>query len=486
MLEQKEKGNSRIFFWGFGIIFALVVYICITTIPFFSYLNQIVWLPLFISLIIILLFFIIGNFSKKVPFYYVSLIFNKDRKHLKDLTLKIEETETESDLNSLVNKLKDIFRIISAYGYSKESSLFLINSIGISKASAEKIILELKRLKNIKKTCIFLGIFIAVSVFALINYLDVFLFIKENLILRFSIPFIILFLFFLEGFLVTRMPQSFYLKLINLNKETILKNKKLLLEKYTNINKIKDVEKKDINSIKQTIKYLLKEGLKKEWIEQIIKNYGFSSSVSSKFIEEATKELKELPKDLKEIKLGSSALKLSLARIEESFSDLKEIYSKLSELQSIVDDLSKRQKELETLSEIAIKKQLKSLSRKNSKLNQQFSEPIEKPIISIDLNKLKKLEVEPERNEIVNFLYNLVLPHIKNYSEKELVSLLLYKGYSFELVEDLILKIKDNKKEFGKKEKSTQEMIINKINLIYNLFSKKGKDWLIISIYIFI
>jgi hypothetical protein len=272
------------------------------------------------------------------------------------------------------------------------------------------------------------------------------------------------------------MPQSFYLKLINLNKETILKNKKLLLEKYTNINKIKDVEKKDINSIKQTIKYLLKEGLKKEWIEQIIKNYGFSSSVSSKFIEEATKELKELPKDLKEIKLGSSALKLSLARIEESFSDLKEIYSKLSELQSIVDDLSKRQKELETLSEIAIKKQLKSLSRKNSKLNQQFSEPIEKPIISIDLNKLKKLEVEPERNEIVNFLYNLVLPHIKNYSEKELVSLLLYKGYSFELVEDLILKIKDNKKEFGKKEKSTQEMIINKINLIYNLFSKKGKD----------
>lgn len=486
MLEGNKKGNSKIFFWIFGIIFAIVIYISIKTIPFFSYLNQIMWLPLFISLIIIILFFIIGNFSKKVPFYYISLIFNKNKKNLKDLSLKIEEKETESDIQNLVSKLKNILKIISAYGYSKESSLFLINSIGISKASAEKIIHELKRLRNIKRTCIFLGLFISISVFILISYLPIFEFIKEVTILRFAIPFVILFLFFLEGFLVTRMPQSFYLKLIDLNKETILNNKKLILEKYTNIKKIKDVEKKDIASIKQTIKYLLKEGLKKEWIEQIIKNYGFSSDVSSEFVDEAIKELKELPKDLKEIKLGNAALKLSLAKIEESFSDLKKIYSKLSELQSVVDNLSKRQKELETLSEIAIKKQLKSLSGKNSQLNKQLSETLEKPIISIDLEKLKKLGEDPERNEIVNFLYNLVLPYIKNYSEKELVSLLLYKGYSYELVEDLILKIKNNKKKFGKIEKSAQEKIISKINLLYNLFSKKEKDWLIISIYIYL
>ena len=480
MVQEKEKGNSKIFFWGFGIIFSLIVYYCITSIPFFSYLNQAVWLPLFISLIIILLFFIIGNFSKKVPFYYLSLLFNKKKTNLKKISLKIDQKETEDDIDTLVYKLKKIFNIINSYGYSKESALFLINSIGISKKSAENIISELKKLKNLKRTSIFLGILIAIIVFILINNLNFLLFLKTNIILKITIPFVIFLLFYLEGILITRLPQSFYLKLINFNKKNIIENKKYLLEKYDHINKIKDIEKKDIAIIKQTIKYLLKEGLKKEWIEKVIQNYGFSKNVSDEFISQSVEELKELPKNIKDIKVGTAALKLSLAKIEESFTDLKQIYIKLSELQNIVDDLSKRQKELESISKEKISKQLKNynIGLKKSKSSKNKNKNIineDKPLLSINLKDLEKLKGEPEKNEIVDFLYNLVLPHINNYSEKELVSLLLYKGYAYELVEDLILKIKNNKIKFGKQDKKVQEVIINKINLIYNLFSKKNK-----------
>jgi|GEM_PF-3579913 len=463
-----NKTNSKILFWIFGIVFSVVLYFVLTSVNVFLYISQTVWLPIFIILIVLILFFVIGNFSSKIPSFFFCSLFNK-KQNLSKLKEIIAKKESQEDIDLLVKRIKSIFNSISASKYSEESIVVLINLIGVDKEHAQNIVKNIVRLRALKRTCWILGIILFIIIYILIIRLPIFSFITVIPVLPFAVAFTVLLLFVLEGILITRMPESFYLDLVKINKHKIIDNKIKLTTSSKDITNYQEKQKQDIQEIKQTLRYLLKQhDLNKKWIEKILTNYNISEKVAKQFIDEISNEISNKEKVVpKSSKAQEATIKLSLAKIHENFMNLKSIYNKLSLIQKDISSLSDRQKELETVSKSKIMKDLKDYSKKE--INKS---------IKTKLTKFKS-KMENEKNtsyyKMIVYLYNLVLPNVSKYSEKSLFGLLISDGLSYEVTSDVIKKLKDNNIMFGKRNIKLQEVVVNKVNSIYDKFSKSKK-----------
>ena len=464
------NSKNKIFFWIFGIIFSILVFISINISPQLLYIKENIVLTLLIVLTVLILFFIIGLFSSKLPRFFYSFLF-KQKEGFENIKDEVKRIETEEDLNNLVKRLKFVIKTISSNKYSKDAINSLISVIGLDTNQAEKVYRNILLLKRLKIFCILIGFIFSIFLYAIINHFDFFNFINHNFILTFGVCFVVFMLFFLEGILITRLPDSFYLSLININKEKIINNRNNLNYKNTVLKKYEDKQKHNVLEIKHTIKYLLKQGIHKDWIRQILKNYGLKDKIISVFIDEAEKEnLSENNNFVKQNnvvseKIKLATLKLSLAKVHENFISLKDIYSKISNIQKDLDTISNKQKKLEKMSSSDISKDFDKFIQKTNDIKK---EDLQKRIPKMDV----KIKDKSKYKEYVNFLYNLILPHVSKYSEKELISIFLYEGYDYELIDDVIFKLKKNNVHFNKEKKGNTSKIVNFLNNFYYKFKK--------------
>ncbi len=124
------------------------------------------------------------------------------------------------------------------------------------------------------------------------------------------------------------------------------------------------------------------------------------------------------------------------------------------------------------MSSVNISKEVKKL-KKESVIQSKFKglENIKKADPELIKSLLEKKNLEYEK--LISNLYHLFLPHVETSSQNDVFSTLVYYGYPYEVVEDVIQKFKDKKIVFGKdKSTSLTDRIVNKINGFYDLFSK--------------
>jgi hypothetical protein len=419
-------------------------------------------------LIIILLFFLIGILFSKIPFFWYS----KFRKsNLNEVLSEVDVKKTEENIDQLVDKLKDAIRNISKSNYSQISINYLIKNVGISKESADGIVKNIKRLKRLKTLSISLGVIISFGLYFFVRSLPVFNIIPNYVFIISAV--IIFLLFILEGYLITRMPDSFYLNLININKEKILEVKRESLEKEEKLNNYNQKQKGLLDNIQKATKFLLSQDVSKEAISNFFSKYDVDQSTISKFIEMSEKELNLEKNNSGKVLFNAksdSAIRLTLSKIHDSFEQINQIYNEVSKLQKEVSEISQRQEKLEKMSTISVSKEVKKLKKEPIMSNKY------KDLKKADPKEIKELldKRNEEYDKLISYLYHLFLPTVETSSQNDVFSTLVYYGYPYEIVEDVLQKFKDKKITFGKDKKiSFSEKLVNKINSFYDLFSSK-------------
>ena len=470
------KSKAKAFFWLFGIIFTYICYLVINHIPLFEYIKNSSWLAYAIYIVILLLFFIVGLFFSKIPnFFYI--LFFKPHMDLNDVIKEVKISKNEDDVNLLVDKFKKIIKIVSKYRYSKKATLNILESIGFTKEQSEKISKTIILLKKMKTFIYFTGFIIALIVYAILINLPSFKFLYLiSPILPIVIAFVVLVLFVIEANVVTQLPNSFYLNLTNITKDKMEKYKQEVYKNTAAIKKFQKLQKQNVIEIKNTVKYLLKQNIKKSWIENVLKNYSIDEKVAKDLINKANAEIKDtkVSKINDSDKLQDATIKLSLAKIQENFMTLKELYSKIQLLQKNVDEISKKQSVLERVynkekAEVSIKelednKNLSKFKKQGNVLKKKLDKK-NFPKINVDVtdkNTYKKY---------VDFMYHIIQPHVENYTKQELYAILLSEGYKYEFVNDVIKQLEDNKIKF----KTIRSSKFSFVDLINNLYSKVSK-----------
>jgi hypothetical protein len=489
-----NKLKIKLFFWSFGLIFIFITYYLLFYVPVFSYLIENIYIPYLILLILIVLFFLIGNYSSKIPLFWYNLFWKKD---LKGVLKEIEIKRKEEEIDQLVNKLKKSINILSKNKFSDISIKYLVDNIGVSPESANKIILNIKRLRRLKTLSVFLGLFLAIILYFSVTNLSLFSHMPQYIFLISSI--IIFLLFVLEGYLVTRMPDSFYLDLININKKKLLEYQKEMILKSNYLNNLNIKQKESIDNIKNAIKFLLNQNINKESIINFFNKYNMSKETINQLIVISEKEINQSQESFKLESISKNKdfksdamIKLTLSKIHDSFEQINNIYVQVTKLQEEVLDISKRQKRLE---KIALSKPInlsKNINPQNTlEINNQEQKPIiknnlkdkidhsiqdiSKDLKKINSKKLKELlsKKDSEYNKLINYLYHLFLPHKDELSQNDVFSTLISNNFPYEIVEDVLQKFKDKNVIFAKDNKlSFSEKIVNKINYFYEIFSK--------------
>ncbi len=451
------KSEIKVIFWIFGTIFTGIIYYLIMNVSFLSYIKEIHLLPLIIVLILLIFFFLIGIFSSKIPIFWYSIFKKKD---LKESLTKIELKRKEEEVNRLVKKLKKSIDALSKKEYSEASINYFIKNIGLTEEHAKQIIKNIRQLRRLKTLSVFLGLFLSVILYFIVTNLDIFSHIPKIIVLISSI--VIFLLFILEGFLITRMPIEFYLNLINLNKETLLNTQKEFSSKSDLLKEFDSKQKNLLDNIKNATKFLLTQNVDKKSIFNYFKKFDVNEETINNFIKISENEILKENESKNILNSESNAIiKLTLSQIQENFQKINEIYQKVSSLQKEVSEISERQKKLETLPKIDVSKEIKNIGKTKFKNLKQFSS-----------KKINSVEDE-EYEKLISYIYHLFLPQVNTFSQNDLFSTLVYSGYPYEVIEDVISRFKKKGVVFGKDKKySFSERIINKINNFYDYFSK--------------
>ena len=464
MNNINEKGLLSGFFLLFGVIFTGLIYLAIKLFPIFNYLNQTWYLPLFIILILLIMFFLISIFAKKIPFFILKLWFTKKRNY-SELKKQINEEKTKKDLSIFVNKFKRTINYLVTKNYSENSIDSLINSIGLDINTAKKVIEVVKRYKRLKKAMYLLGLIVSIGIYFIIvnspfmNYIT-------NRYIPFLVAFVVFLLFILENILITRMPDSFYLKLININQERIIEVNNKLLNQSKVLDTTKTEVKKTLTNLKQIFSHLLSVGVNKSDAIEIMKNYGMSENVAKDFLSSIdVNEIKSLNNNQS---VFQNLIKLSLAKVHEDFITLKDLYTQLSVLNNQVTNLEEKQRKLE---EIFV--QGENNFQKGEQSSSQTSKSKQGEILPF--SKAKVLFVPKDDSnkykEMLDLLYNLLYPYAQGNRKNKFASILISSGYSYEVANDICEMFE--KKNVFKIKKPFSEIFVDSINNFYLLISGK-------------
>jgi hypothetical protein len=459
MLSESYIYKSKLFFWIFGLLFSLFIISIIYILPFFeSIINSSVILLIF--LILIGLFFGFGLVFQNIPIKLYSLFYKKENINYDQFIKNINSQASVEEIRELVRRFRQIINTIASFKYLGNQAYILMYTLGLSKNHANRITKIIVKIKLIKIFFWFLGIVICVGVLLLIRYLPIFDFINDTIYLPILISVTIFLFFVLESFLFTKLPDSFYLDLIRVNKIQLIENKLFLEKQKETLKNKKEVKEKIEDDISLTIKYFMKNNMSENTIKGLLKRYSVSEDKIEKIISNVKKD-NVYNNSKNQLKLTDATIKLSLAKLHESFSKLRYLDNKLKNISDSVDNLTEKQENIEGINKNNWNKYLQKILNKDKDSKKKVLE-------DIDSKKIKSSDIS-NPSKVVDFLYDMLLPHVKNHTQDELKSLLFYKGYSFELIQDVFNKFKENKIYF-KNKISFQEKIINKINSLYDLF----------------
>jgi len=444
--------NRKIFFWLFGLIFAILLYFILS-----KYSDNDSYIVLSISLIIILLFFIIGEILSSFSGFCIYCLKSKSSEEILDFAKKEYTKERKREI---INRIKCAINTAISQNYSTESIKQLNKHMGLNVEETNKLITLTKRLITIKWVYWILGLCFSILNVFLIFYVDFFSFLRFPIYVPLGTNLVIFLLFYIEGILVMKVPENVYFKILNIQEE---KQKDNIPEIKTKEKKttIKEKQKETIESIKTSIGYLLKMNVPKEMLESILIEQGFSIEVSKQIILDLESNVSIKEKKLP-VKRHGATEKLFLNKIYKDFSNLKSISSELSEIKENMNKLSEKQKEIEDSLNKLNQMEKRITQQSNLNENKNFNQVNSKSIVKPSKDKNYKF------SEDVNFLYNLIKPQASKYKKEDVQSFLLYQNYSIEVVDDLMEQFKQNNVKF--KEDKEENKIISFIN---NTFSRK-------------
>jgi predicted membrane protein len=458
-----NKRTFKTLFWIFGLVFTGMIYYLIFNYSSFQYIKESIFLTYSILLVCLILFFILGNIVSNYPILWS---FKLRSKKLGTVVSEIEVKKKEEELEYLVKKIKQTLSYLSNEKYSDFSINYLMQTVGISKENAQNILLNIRKLKRLRTISIILGMLISIFIYFFVSSIASLENISKVILISSSI--IVFLLFVLEGYLVTRMPNSFYLNLLNINQKKIIDSQKERVNKFSQLKNFNLKQDEFLNTIKDSVKFLLNQNISKSDIIDFFKKYNVNENIISQLIISAEKEI--LPENKIKIK-SDSAIKLSLKNIEDNLKKIKEISQQVTNLEKQVIEISNKQKKLESLSSIDLSKEIKKLKKDPIVQNKIKGSGSEK----VDLNKIKNLinDKSQDYEKLINYLYHLFLPLAETSSKNDVFSTLVYYGYPYEVIEDLLQRFKDKDVTFAKDKKFTlTERIVNKINNFYEFFSK--------------
>lgn len=440
MTVQQDR---KIIFWIFGLLFSVVIYFLLQ-----RYSSNPTWVALAVSLVIIFLFYIVGEILSHISGLY---FYNLKNKNSNDILNFAKQEEEKQKIQDIIKKLKSTMAFVISQDYSEESIRTLNEYVGINSEETYKLIEITKKLIKVKWTYWIFGLCFSIFNIFLIFYIDYFQFLRSPVFIPIGINVIIFLLFYIEGIIVMKLPDSFYLRILDL-KQNIIKTK--------NINRKESLEKKQqlsVNSIKNAIKYLIKMNITKEKITEIIIDQGFSKKAAEEIINQINQE--QLDKTAKlPIKKNGAIERLFLSKIHDEFLNLKAVNSEINEIKENLSKVEEKQKEIE--------KNIKSL--KTTKIFPGMLNTKETTGRKTNSKNEVSAEEGYKYSKEVYFLYNLILPQAPKYKKEDVESFLLYQNYSLETVEDLMELLKQNNIKF-KKDKHENKII----SFINKIFEKK-------------
>jgi hypothetical protein len=185
-------------------------------------------------------------------------------------------------------------------------------------------------------------------------------------------------------------------------------------------------------------------------------------------------------------------LELFLSKIHEEFISLKDIYEQLNKMNVEISDIKKNQNQLKSftsknISNNKVKTTVDNNNNNPDVTNKNYSFKKIKNKTFINKNKVltvydknvleKDLEDVPNSKKyssLIDFLFNLLKPYTSKYTQKEIYSFLLSEGYATYIIDDVIIKFKDNKILFAAKSRPLSEKFVYFVNNMYTKISKNN------------
>lgn len=458
------QDTKKVFLWLFGIAFGGVTYLLLKGNYLFDVSNY-PYIPLTVCLIIFILFFTIGIFVSKISnIFYLSLAKTKDLSQVEKVVL---DEQKQKRLKKLIKNLKRILNYVLYKNYSPESVKVLSEYIGMDRDSTEKMVVVLRKTTTIRFIYWIVGIFLSSLNLILIYSLDMFQGLRQPMIIPISISLIIYLLFFIEGFLILKLPQKIYLDILNITEKSKEERQQALEKKRSELTEKESLQKRSIQNIRNTIKYLIEIGSNRDWILDLLISNGFSRAVAEdimfQIIKENMKE-NEFKSKFKELKETNKTQELFIKKMHEDFENLRAVYQEVNSLKDYVYTLEDKEEKLDKFTNKKVEyttldKRTQPVDTRVSVINEIKNRADYANLQPAETKMYRRLTARQAQDELpkniesdkqINFLYVLISPYAKRYTREELQSMMLSLGYSVAIIDDVLILLEQNGTEFKK------------------------------------
>jgi hypothetical protein len=453
-MSYEYKIESKVFFW----IFSLFITTIIFSIIYYSFVADSNFNKLYLFILYLVCcvgIFLIGVFLTNVTTFLYSIIQPKDY-FSKDLK---NSNDSENNLK-MIKRYKEVFYNLD-FGDKEKSIDIIQRTVGFSDVDSRNVYSILKNLIKNKTFLVLSGIIISLIVYVILTSINVFFIVKESIFLPISVSLIIFLIFIFESVSISKLPVNFYMNIINVNRKKLIENKKDLAENQKKLNLIFKEKEAKKDKIIHLVSFLINKNIKKKDIIDMLTSQGVESS-----------ELKDLILDASE---GYRSI--------ETKTTYDEVSSKIDEIILLYTEIKNIDVEIFTLKKKIIK--LKKIQETIEKINSddwdyyrninldliRRSKDFEKNIDEEILNKInKRNELEQNRGYILKNLYESFLPYKDTLTKERISSILISKGYSYEMLSDILDEFKKNNIDLDKNKRSLQDKFVSKINSFYDSF----------------
>ncbi|HNW05717.1 MAG TPA: hypothetical protein PK655_03365 [archaeon] len=473
------KDTKKIFLWIFGLIFSGIVYFILKNNYIFDT-SKHPYIPLAISLVVFLLFFGVGIFVSQISnIFYLVLSKSKDLNEVQKIA---RDEQKEKQLKQITKNIRRIVNYILFKNYSKESIKALSDYIGLDSEATERLIKIIKETTKIRFVYWIIGIILSSLNMVLIYSLDIFVFLRTPMIIPVTVSLVIYMLFFVEGFLILRLPKHVYLDVLKITEKSKEERKYALEKNKEELNKKESIQKKSIQNIRNTIKYLIEIGANRDWILDLLVSNGFSKEVAQDImfdiIKEGIKEKELYKAEIREIKNMQKTKELFVKKMLEDFNNLRKIYQEVSYLKNFVSNLEDKEVKVDSFREKQVS--YKTFDIPNIKQTEEMSASINEmkkrrdyaniPVDATNGSRITAQEAmaslpkNESSNQDINFLYVLIRPYANKYTREELQSMMLSLGYSVAMIDDVLILLEQNGIDFKQDEKGVFTFVGNIID----------------------
>lgn len=455
--------NRKIFFWIFGTVFSIVVYLLIEFTNLFLNIKQNTGFSLIISLIIIALFFVVGLISELINYPLKYLFKSKKKININEFSKDVEDFKRNKEISFFSKNLRRTLDYVVKQNFSKESINIFKDFVGFDDKTINEIIIHTKRLRRIKITYWSIGILLSLLNILITLRHPLFEFLRITWYIPYAVSITIFLLFFIEGILVIRIPTSFYLNILKSQEKRTEKKQTKINQMKEHLKKASEKHEKSLENIVNSISYMLDLKIDENKIITYLEKEGIDKSASKKLIETSKEKQKKINANESPL-----LLKLFLSNIHDEFKSLKEVYSQISTINQKLTTIEDEQKKIKRFVE-------KEITKKDFKENLSISESKEKQNINKKL-KIESYTEDKKYNEYLEMIYSTVKPYTKIYTKSQIESFLISNNVDFSVIQDLMNLFKKRKVIFSNSKQSVGTQFVFFVNNIYDTFKKKENN----------